>query len=489
MADIFVSYRRDDSNWSAGRLNDAIAAAFGEERVFFDTVTIEPGDDFHEVLGSRVGACKVLLAVIGPKWLEILEGRTGDTNDFVRIEIAEAVRRNIRIVPVLIDGAKPPPASRLPDDIKILSRRQAVQVRADTFRGDAAQLIEFLKKFLAGVAKDETATTAADKKPKSPPAAQRQAKPRVDPFSWTLPPEIQKSLASYAEASDKAEVQTAKKPEWPGTAPKVAGDGADKNKDGKEFEYPPSVPLYPTARRVPPQPSQEQPLPPKSRRKQGTPPVDPKSSSSKAALNAHSTGNKPITSTMPKIGDMKDWSFGDLLKRASEPMDTKSSNSKVDRNANITGEPPTTPTIGGKDSPSLGDLLRRASEVDPREGPRASPPQKPAGAYQGVDIAALSRAIEPTTAEDVWRRIKKGERGVVSPSLLTTEGKPLFEKIKLRYREDPKFKPTVEAFLKEFEKALAQRMRQDSTSRSLNQLLASEAGRVYLLLAHLTGRL
>ena len=61
MADIFVSYRRDDSQWSAGRINDRLANEFGRSRVFFDTVTIEPGEDFVEVLGEKVGGCRVLL--------------------------------------------------------------------------------------------------------------------------------------------------------------------------------------------------------------------------------------------------------------------------------------------------------------------------------------------------------------------------------------------------------------------------------------------
>jgi formylglycine-generating enzyme required for sulfatase activity len=148
MADIFVCYRREDAQWSAGRINDKLVHAFGAHRVFFDTVTIRPGEDFVEVLGAMVGSCRVLLAVIGPHWLDILDRRLKDDNDFLRIEIAEALRRNVRVVPVLIDGAKSPPAERLPAEFKALSRRHAVQVRADTFHADVSGLIEFLKEFL-----------------------------------------------------------------------------------------------------------------------------------------------------------------------------------------------------------------------------------------------------------------------------------------------------------------------------------------------------
>ncbi|MGE0697744.1 MAG: SUMF1/EgtB/PvdO family nonheme iron enzyme, partial [Hyphomicrobiaceae bacterium] len=148
MTEIFVSYRRDDSQWSAGRLNDRIEAALGADRVFFDTVTIKPGEDFHDVLGAKVGGCRVLVAVIGPRWLDILEARTREGSDFVRIELAEGLARGVRVVPVLIDGARMPSEDVLPDDLKPLARRNAVLVRAETFRADADQLIAFLRQFL-----------------------------------------------------------------------------------------------------------------------------------------------------------------------------------------------------------------------------------------------------------------------------------------------------------------------------------------------------
>lgn len=148
MTEIFVSYRRDDSQWSAGRLNDRMEAVLGASRVFFDTVTILPGEDFHQVLGAKVGACRVLVAVIGPRWLDILNQRAGTGHDFVHIEIAEALKRDVRVVPVLIDGARMPAEAELPDDLKALARRNAATVRADTFRADADYLIAFLRQFL-----------------------------------------------------------------------------------------------------------------------------------------------------------------------------------------------------------------------------------------------------------------------------------------------------------------------------------------------------
>jgi formylglycine-generating enzyme required for sulfatase activity len=143
-------YRRDDSRWSAGRISDRLVDAFGADRVFFDTLAIEPGEDFHVVIGAHVGACKVLLAVIGQGWIEALAKKAGDSNDFVRIEIAEALRRVVRVVPVLIDGASLPLEASLPDDLRPLARRHAFTISADGFRADADRLCGFLKSFLDG---------------------------------------------------------------------------------------------------------------------------------------------------------------------------------------------------------------------------------------------------------------------------------------------------------------------------------------------------
>ena len=66
---IFISYRRQDSGHLAGRLYDRLAARFGEDRVFIDVVTIEPGVDFAEEIFRAVAGCRVLLVIIGPAWL------------------------------------------------------------------------------------------------------------------------------------------------------------------------------------------------------------------------------------------------------------------------------------------------------------------------------------------------------------------------------------------------------------------------------------
>src|SRR5262249_39123735 len=109
---------------------------------------IPPGVDFVEMLEEEVGSCEVLLAVIGPGWVdakdELGRRRLERPDDFVRIEIAAALRRKIPVVPVLVNGAHMPDAASLPDDLKPLARRQATILSHDRFRSDVEHLIRKL---------------------------------------------------------------------------------------------------------------------------------------------------------------------------------------------------------------------------------------------------------------------------------------------------------------------------------------------------------
>jgi hypothetical protein len=112
----FVSYRRRESSHLAGRLYDRLADRFGESQAFIDVDAIEPGVDFAEEIGRAVAACRVLLAVIGPDWLTITdeEGRRrlDDPGDFVRLEIGAALARDVRVIPILVEGAQMPTPAR-----------------------------------------------------------------------------------------------------------------------------------------------------------------------------------------------------------------------------------------------------------------------------------------------------------------------------------------------------------------------------------------
>jgi formylglycine-generating enzyme required for sulfatase activity len=149
---IFVSYRRDDSSGHAGRLFDRLVEHFGKDRIFMDIDTIEPGEDFVTVIENAVGSCEILIAVIGRHWLSGAVGTTGrldNPNDFVRVEIATALRRDIRVIPVLVQRASMPKLQELPDELAKLSRRNAVELTDLRWQTDVDQLISVMDRVLA----------------------------------------------------------------------------------------------------------------------------------------------------------------------------------------------------------------------------------------------------------------------------------------------------------------------------------------------------
>ena len=149
---IFINYRRDDSIGTAGRLHDRLAQAFGRDNLFMDVDHIPAGVDFVAHLNSQVAECGVVLVVIGPNWLRVKDKagqrRLHQPDDFVAIEIAAALGRDIRVIPILVDGARMPKADKLPDAIKPLVRRNAVEIRNAQFGRDAEALIERLREAL-----------------------------------------------------------------------------------------------------------------------------------------------------------------------------------------------------------------------------------------------------------------------------------------------------------------------------------------------------
>jgi hypothetical protein len=148
-AKVFLCYRRDDSAGYAGRVQDRLEREFGRDLLFMDVDAIPLGVNFSKVLREEVAKCGVLLAVIGPNWLDARgeEGtrRLDDPNDFVRIEIAAALQRDIPVIPILLDGARVPKADQLPKDLEELALRNALNVRHDSFHSDMDKLIRGLK--------------------------------------------------------------------------------------------------------------------------------------------------------------------------------------------------------------------------------------------------------------------------------------------------------------------------------------------------------
>jgi hypothetical protein len=164
-AKIFISYRRDDSAGHAGRVTDRLEREFGRDLLFMDVDAIPLGTNFVKVLHEEVAKCGALLAVIGPDWLDVRDDegnrRLDNSNDFVRIEIAAALQRDIPVIPILLDGARMPRAGQLPDDLKELASRNGLDVRHASFHDDVEKLIRGLKRTIIAPSKPEAAAGLA----------------------------------------------------------------------------------------------------------------------------------------------------------------------------------------------------------------------------------------------------------------------------------------------------------------------------------------
>src|SRR6266480_3699395 len=163
-AKLFINYRRDDTGHAAGRLYDRLMAHFGEDHVFIDIDQIEPGEDFVEVINRKVGTCDIAIVAIGPNWLHATDvsgkRRLDDEEDFVRMEIVAALQRKIRVIPVLVGGARMPGKQDLPEALEPLSRRNAIELSETRFHSDVTRLIEAIKKsFAVAEKKAELPTT------------------------------------------------------------------------------------------------------------------------------------------------------------------------------------------------------------------------------------------------------------------------------------------------------------------------------------------
>lgn len=144
---IFVNYRRDDARDMAARIRDRLAAAFGEANVFMDVDNLMAGQRFDKELEKALAETDVFLAVIGPRWLELLaERQTSGERDYVRMEIAEALRRGIVVIPVLIELTPLPRDDELPGDIRELVLHLKRVVTHEQFGHDIARLVEAIRR-------------------------------------------------------------------------------------------------------------------------------------------------------------------------------------------------------------------------------------------------------------------------------------------------------------------------------------------------------
>jgi hypothetical protein len=144
----------------------------------------------------------------------------------------------------------------------------------------------------------------------------------------------------------------------------------------------------------------------------------------------------------------------------------------------------------------LSDLLTRASREDsppiaptPRENPRAED-RTPRDSVESLDSLSvdIARMIDHEAAAEVWERYKRGERGIFTRRLYTSQGQKAFDEIRSKYRADPEFRQTVEHYIHEFERLIDDVSRGDRGAAVVRNYLTSDTGKVYTMLAHAAGR-
>jgi hypothetical protein len=142
----------------------------------------------------------------------------------------------------------------------------------------------------------------------------------------------------------------------------------------------------------------------------------------------------------------------------------------------------------------LSDLLNRASRDDePPVEPSRSPQRQDrsrVNSLESLDSISvdIARMIDHDAAMELWDRYKRGERNVFTRRLYTLQGQQTFEEIRRKYRRDAEFKQTVDRYVEEFERLLAEVSRDDRDSMLAKTYLTSETGKVYTMLAHASGR-
>jgi hypothetical protein len=149
MGGIFISYRRDDSAYIAGRLRDDLAEQFGEGLLIFRDIETMPLGRFPEEIAAAVAGCDAMLVVIGDGWLAATDAggdrRLDQPGDWVRQEITAALAQRKVVVPVLVEGASLPPAAELPEELRGLAYQQVVELPDDRWDDELGRLVDQLR--------------------------------------------------------------------------------------------------------------------------------------------------------------------------------------------------------------------------------------------------------------------------------------------------------------------------------------------------------
>ena len=211
---IFISYRREDSSAWARLLSTDLSNHFPSYQIFMDVDSVDPGEDFVRTIEETVGSCNVLIAVIGKGWVTSSdqEGqrRLDNQEDRLRIEIATALERDIRVIPVLVDGASMPTSRDLPDDLKPLVRKNALEVGHTRFKSDCARLIATLERILERARAEQVERLQAGQRENERLESEQREKERLQREKERL--ETEQGEGTSAEPGETDERRNAGKP-------------------------------------------------------------------------------------------------------------------------------------------------------------------------------------------------------------------------------------------------------------------------------------
>src|ERR1044071_3580711 len=148
---VFISYRRSDERELVERIHDWLEREFQPREVFLDRTNIPAGVNFPEFLERKIAQSDVVLAMIGPDCLDARDDRgrrLDNPDDHVRKEIALALQNKKVVIPVLLNGARMPNANELPEPIRLLTQRHAIELAEVRFREDVPKVISAVKQAL-----------------------------------------------------------------------------------------------------------------------------------------------------------------------------------------------------------------------------------------------------------------------------------------------------------------------------------------------------
>jgi len=173
---IFIGYRREDSQGEAGRLDDRLRPRYGTSRVFRDVYSSPAGVPFPESLLRTVASCRVLIVLIGKRWLELLDARLDAPDDWMRMELRTALStRGVTVIPVLVQDATMPRAGDLPADIRAISSITAHELSDSRWEYDMERLLALVDTLVPPISRPPGPSAAG---------ARDQAGPSPAPDRW-----------------------------------------------------------------------------------------------------------------------------------------------------------------------------------------------------------------------------------------------------------------------------------------------------------------